>query len=103
MEEQFQLFVSNLNWTFISCYCFFVYGIKNIDDMKWYNYLFDGTKIENFKIFFAGLAIMVIQCILHYLDETSVLNAQYFAQVLRSWIFSAVLYSSIVKKVKILK
>lgn len=99
IQDNIEFFFGDLNWTYILIYVFILYGIKNKEEFAWYNTLLDkNEKIKPFKVWLAGIIVMIIFCIFKYL-ETGI-GPAYVSQMLRSWIVVIVFNSIFSKKIK---
>lgn len=98
ISKEVEFFFHGLNWTFILIYTFILYGMKNKEEFRWYNELFDSNRhMQPFKVWVAGIITMLIFCLFKYL-ETGI-NAEYISQMLRSWIIVIVFNSVFSKKI----
>lgn len=99
VQSEIEFFFDDLNWTYILIYVFVLYGIKNKEEFLWYNNLFDkNEKLKPFKVWVAGIVIMLIFCLFKGLEVG--VTASYVSQMLRSWIIVIVFNSIFSKKIK---
>lgn len=99
VQSEIEFFFDDLNWTYILIYVFVLYGIKNKEEFLWYNNLFDkNEKFKPFKVWVAGIVIMLIFCLFKGLEVG--VTASYVSQMLRSWIIVIVFNSIFSKKIK---
>lgn len=98
IQSEVELFFDDLNWTYILIYVFVLYGIKHKEEFLWYNRLFDNKdKLKPFKVWVAGIIIMIIFCIFKGLEVG--VTASYVSQIMRSWIIVIVFNSIFSKKI----
>jgi len=99
IQNEFEYFFDDLNWTYILIFVFVLYGIKNKEEFTWYNRIFDRSdKVKPFKSWVAGIFIILLFCLFRGL-ETGI-NATYVSQILRSWIIVIIFNSFFSNKIK---
>lgn len=98
IQSEVEFFFDDLNWTYILIYVFVLYGIKHKEEFKWYNELLDSnTRLSQFKVWIAGIVIILFFCIFKGLDTG--VTSEYVSQLLRSWILVIVFNSIFSKKI----
>ena len=99
LQNEIEIFFDDLNWTFILIYTFVLYGIKHKEEFQWYNDLFDVKyKIKPFKIWIAGVIIMLIFSLFKHLETG--LNPFYVSELMRSWILVIIFNSIFFNQIK---
>jgi hypothetical protein len=101
IQSEIQLFFSELNWTYIMLYSFIIYGIKYKEEFQWYNNLLEGTKVEPFKLWIAGIFTYLTFIIFKYFE--SGISVFYVSSILRSWIVVIVFNSILSDRIKKIK
>lgn len=101
LQIELELFISDLNWTYIIIYAFILHGIKYKQEFDWFNDLFDGSKLKSFKFWLSGIIVMMIFIIFKYFEGE--LTVTYISSILRSWIIVIVLNSFLSDKIKIIE
>lgn len=99
IKNDLTLIATDLNITYMIMYSLVLYGIRYKEEFKWYNNLLDKNKeIKPFKMWIAGVFMILIHCLFKYL-ETGI-DAAYVSQILRSFVIVIVLNSVFSKKIK---
>lgn len=101
IQTEIEFFFGDLNWTYVLIYVFVLYGIKHKEEFEWYNTMFDTRpKLKPFKVWAAGVIIMLIFSTFRSLNATMVFDSEYVSRLMRSWIIVIVFNSIFNKKIK---
>lgn len=98
---EFQFLFSDLNWLFVFFYAILIYGIKYKQEFDWFNDLFDHKKyLKSLKFWIAGIILLLVFCLFHFLESNKTIEASYVSQILRSWLIVIVFNSMFTDEIK---